>query len=57
MEPVFNSVLAFFVAREVLAPQAYLGGVLLIAGLLVMETDLSRLFFPRSKAPPSHPKT
>lgn len=57
LEPVFNSVLAFFVAREVLAPQAYLGGVLLIAGLLVMETDLSRLFSPRSKAPPSNPET
>ncbi|MBO4990894.1 MAG: DMT family transporter [Firmicutes bacterium] len=39
LEPVFNSIAAFFIAHEVLRPQAYLGGVLLVASLLVMEID------------------
>lgn len=49
LEPVFNSILAFFVAHEVLTPQAYFGGLLLLASLLVMETDLSLLFRRRKK--------
>lgn len=49
LEPVFNSILAFFVAHEVLTPQAYFGGLLLLASLLVMETDLSLLFRRRQK--------
>lgn len=43
LEPVFNSILAFFVAHEVLTLQAYFGGLLLLASLLVMETDLTPL--------------
>lgn len=39
LEPVFNSFLAFFVAKEVLSPQAYLGALLLTVSLLVMEMD------------------
>lgn len=49
LEPVFNSILAFFVAHEVLTPQAYFGGLLLLASLLVMETDLTLLFRRRQK--------
>ncbi|MBQ8590826.1 MAG: DMT family transporter [Firmicutes bacterium] len=43
LEPVFNSIVAFFIAHEVLTPQAYLGGVLLVASLLVMEIDFGKL--------------
>ncbi|MBQ6684476.1 MAG: DMT family transporter [Firmicutes bacterium] len=43
LEPVFNSIVAFFIAHEVLRPQAYLGGVLLVASLLVMEIDFTKL--------------
>ncbi len=52
LEPVFNSVVAFFVAHEVLTVQAYLGGILLVASLLVMEIDFSRWSPGREKAKP-----
>ena len=52
LEPVFNSVVAFFVAHEVLTVQAYLGGILLVASLLVMEIDFSRWTSGREKAKP-----
>lgn len=49
LEPVFNSVAAFFLAGEVLKPQAYLGGVLLVASLLIMEVDFGKWFFKENK--------
>ena len=54
LEPVFNSIFAFFVAHEVLSPRAYAGAALLILGILMMEADLSALLRPlRRKAPHS----
>ena len=44
LEPVFNSIVAFFIAHEILRPQAYLGGVLLVASLLVMEIDFTKIW-------------
>ncbi|MFQ9474060.1 MAG: DMT family transporter [Oscillospiraceae bacterium] len=46
LEPVFNSIFAFFVAHEVLSPRAYAGAALLILGILMMEADLSALLRP-----------
>lgn len=43
LEPVFSGIVAYFVAGEVLTPKAYLGAVLLISSLFVMEIDFSRL--------------
>ena len=43
LEPVFNSIVAFFIAHEILRPQAYVGGILLVASLLVMEIDFSSI--------------
>jgi drug/metabolite transporter (DMT)-like permease len=43
LEPVFAGFVAFFLAGEVLAPRAYAGAALLVAGLFVMELDLKKL--------------
>ena len=43
LEPVFNSIVAFFIAHEVLTAQAYAGGILLVASLLVMEIDFGNI--------------
>jgi len=43
LEPVFAGFVAFFLAGEVLAPRAYAGAALLIAGLFLMELDLSKV--------------
>ena len=40
LEPIFASVVAYFLAGEVLLPRAYLGAVLMLCGLLLMEIDL-----------------
>ncbi len=42
LEPVFAGFVAFFFAGEVLAPKAYVGAVLLIASLFVMEISLPK---------------
>ena len=44
LEPVFAGIVAFFLAHEVLLPRAYLGAVLMLSGLLIMEADLSSIF-------------
>lgn len=44
LEPVFAGIAAYFVAHEVLTPQAYLGAVLLVSSLFVMEIDFGKLF-------------
>ena len=43
LEPVFAGVVAFFLADEVLAPRAYVGAVLLVAGLFLMELDVKKI--------------
>jgi drug/metabolite transporter (DMT)-like permease len=43
LEPVFAGVVAFFLAGEILSPRAYVGAVLLVSGLFVMELDLGKL--------------
>ena len=42
LEPVFAGIVAFFLAGEVLLPRAYLGAVLMLAGLVIMEIDIPR---------------
>lgn len=42
LEPVFAGIIAFFVAGEVLTPRAYLGAVILILSLFIMEIDFSK---------------
>lgn len=41
LEPVFSSLVAFFIAREVLSPRGYLGGMLMLVSLVLMELDIS----------------
>lgn len=43
LEPVFSSLVAFFVAHEVLSLRGYIGGILMLLSLVLMETDLSAL--------------
>ena len=40
LEPVFAGIVAYFLAGEILLPRAYLGAVLMLAGLLIMELEL-----------------
>lgn len=44
LEPVFSGIAAYFVAGEVLTPKAYLGAVLLVSSLFVMEIDFKKIF-------------
>ena len=44
LEPVFSGIVAYFFAHEVLLPRAYVGAVLMIAGLFIMEIDFPALF-------------
>lgn len=43
LEPVFAGVVAYFMAGEILSAQAYVGAVLLISSLFVMELDIRQL--------------
>ncbi len=43
LEPVFAGVAARIFGGEILLPRAYLGAVLMIAGVLIMETDIKNL--------------
>lgn len=40
LEPVFATIVAYFLAGEVLLPRAYFGAALMLSGLLLMEIDL-----------------
>lgn len=42
LEPVFSGIVAFLFAGEVLLPRAYLGAVILLASLFVMEIDFGK---------------
>lgn len=43
LEPVFAGFVAFFLAGEILTMQAYIGAVILVSSLFIMELDLSKL--------------
>jgi drug/metabolite transporter (DMT)-like permease len=42
LEPVFSGLVAFFFAGEILAPRAYVGAILLVSGLFIMELDVKK---------------
>lgn len=42
LEPVFAGIVAYFVAGEVLTARGYLGAVILVASLFIMEIDFSK---------------
>lgn len=44
LEPVVGGIVAFFFAGEVLLPRAYAGAVMLVAGILILETDIKKVF-------------
>lgn len=44
LEPVFAGLVAYFLANEVLLPRAYVGAVILILSIFIMELDLGKLF-------------
>lgn len=39
LEPIFSAVVAYFLAGEVLLPRAYVGAVLMILSVIIMEVD------------------
>lgn len=43
LEPVFSAIAAFFIAGEILLPRGYAGAVLMLAGTLLMEIDISEV--------------
>lgn len=43
LEPVFSSLVAFFIAHEVLSLRGYVGGTLMLLSLVLMEVDLSAI--------------
>ena len=43
LEPVFAAIVAFFFAGERLLPRAYVGAVLMLLSLLIMEVDIKSL--------------
>ncbi|MEL7655349.1 MAG: DMT family transporter [Bacillota bacterium] len=49
LEPVFAGVVAFFLAGEVLAPQAYFGALFLVSSLFMIELDIGRVVTGFSK--------
>ncbi len=50
LEPVFAGIVAFALVGEVLTPKAYLGAVLMVASIFVMEIDFSGLKKKLSKS-------
>ncbi len=44
LEPVLAAIVAFIFAGERLLPRAYAGMVLMLAGILIMEIDLKKIF-------------
>ena len=42
LEPVFAAAFAYFLAREILAPKAYLGALIMLIGIILVEIDLKR---------------
>jgi drug/metabolite transporter (DMT)-like permease len=43
LEPVFAGIVAFFLAGEILTVRAYVGAILLISGLFIMELDIKKI--------------
>lgn len=48
LEPVFAGVVAFLFAGERLMPRAYVGAVMMLASILIMEVDIKALFKRRN---------
>jgi drug/metabolite transporter (DMT)-like permease len=48
LEPLFSAIVAYFLANERLQPRGYVGGILMMASLILMELDLKKR--PRSKS-------
>lgn len=44
LEPVFAAVAAYFFAGERLMPRAYIGAILMLAGIFILEVDFKRIF-------------
>lgn len=44
LEPVFAAIAAFFFAGERLIPRAYIGALLMLAGIIILEVDFKRIF-------------
>lgn len=44
LEPVFAGIVAFFLAGEVLTFKSYVGAVMMISSIFIMEIDFSKLF-------------
>ncbi len=42
LEPVFAAAFAYFLAREILAPKAYLGALIMLIGIILVEIDPKR---------------
>lgn len=49
LEPVFSGIVAFFLAGEILLPRAYVGAVILLSSLFVMEFDMKWLLHRNSE--------
>lgn len=50
LEPVFAGAVAFVLAGEVLTVKAYIGAVLMMASIFIMEIDFKRLFAKKKEA-------
>lgn len=50
LEPVFAGAVAFVLAGEVLTVKAYIGAVLMMASIFIMEIDFRRLFAKKKEA-------
>ena len=48
LEPVFSAIVAYFFANEKLLPRGYIGAVLMLLSLLVMEMNWGALFKKRT---------
>lgn len=45
LEPVFAAVAAYFFAGERLMPRAYIGALLMLAGIFILEVDFKRILY------------
>lgn len=43
LEPVFSAIFAYIFLEEVLAPKGYLGGIILLSGVLIAEIDFQTI--------------
>ena len=55
LEPVFSAVFSYIILKEILAPRAYAGAAILLAGVLTAELDLKKKL-PKDKPGPGAEK-